>query len=92
MTIVLTALLAIISTLFLMMARTEKLATSARSDNEELKLAVDSVVDAISQTLKADVPGNFYDYPSQDADKWLANLEPEPDTNDPNLVLWRHIT
>ena len=107
MTIVLTVLLAIVGTLFVLMARTEKVATSARSENEELKLAAESIVGTISQKLTDDVPQNYesnryYDYPGRwdtagnphwldSNDCWLANLEPEKDVTS-GVYQWRHIS
>ncbi|MDO8303866.1 MAG: pilus assembly PilX N-terminal domain-containing protein, partial [Sedimentisphaerales bacterium] len=97
MTIVLTALLAIVGVVFVMMARTEKAATSARSDSEELKLAVESIVGTIEQVLAADEPNvpnsvEYYDYPGN-ADTWLANLEPYDNgpAGSPDYR-WRHIS
>lgn len=78
--VVLTSLLAIIGVMFVMMARVDKMATSAISENKELNFAVEAVVAKISQELALDVPGmpkgsEYYDYPGQ-KDNWLASLEP----------------
>lgn len=107
MTIVLTVLLAIVGVLFVMMARVDKIATSSRSESEELKLAVDSIVGTISQTLAADAPHNdpnlsYYDYPG----RWFVTtgMPNSLDSNDSwlanlepyqfaaNDYRWRHIT
>ena len=51
MTVVLTVLLALIGTLFVMAARIDKMATSSISENKQLILGVDSVIEKISQEL-----------------------------------------
>ncbi len=89
--VVLTSLLAIVGTIFLMAARVDKIATSAISENKELNFAVEAVLAKISRELALDVPGNgaeYYDYPG-DNDKWLASLEPYKDSND---YRWRQIS
>ena len=78
--VVLTSLLAIIGTIFLMSSRIERMATSAISENKELNYAVDSVIAEITQELVLDVPGmpkglDYYDYPDV-SNAWLASLEP----------------
>ena len=76
--VVLTSLLAIVGVLFLMVARVDKIATSAISETKELDFAVETVIARISQELVLDVPGvaaEYHDYPGLQ-DKWLANLEP----------------
>jgi hypothetical protein len=104
MTLALTVLLAILGAVFVLMARMEKTATSARAESEELKLAADSVVGTIMQRLADDLPqyneaGRYYDYPGRwyadgsadltdSNDSWLANLEPE----DNGGYRWRHIS
>jgi hypothetical protein len=91
--VVLTSLLAIIGVMFIMIARVDKMATSAISENKELNFAVEAVVALVSQELVLDVPGvaaaEYYDYPG-DWDKWLANLEPykKPAGN----YYWRQIS
>jgi len=87
LTVVLTSLLAIVGVLFVMVARVDKIATSAISENKELDFAVDTIIAKISQELVLDVPGvvvpdpneeeeyEYYDYPGL-RDRWLANLEP----------------
>ena len=88
--VVLTTLLAIIGVLFLLSSRVDSVATSAVGDNENLKLAVDTVVAQISQKLVLDTPGvdpngTYYDYPDGN-NPWLASLEPNA------AMLWPHIT
>ncbi len=95
--VVLTSLLAIIGTMFLMVARVDKISTSAISENKELNLAVDTVIAKISQELILDTPGTdpndpnqeYYDYPDR-YNRWLANLEPY-DAGGGNY-LWRRIS
>jgi hypothetical protein len=90
--VVLTSLLAIIGVMFVMIARVDKMATSAISENKELNFAVETVVAKISQELVLDVPGvagqEYYDYPGEE-DKWLASLEPYKDGTD---YKWRQIS
>jgi hypothetical protein len=94
LTVVLTSLLAIVGVLFIMTTRLDKLGSSAALDNEQLELAVGSVVSQISQTLADDVPGmsgskNYYDYPDVD-NPWLADLEPcQPSSG---TYRWHQIT
>jgi hypothetical protein len=80
LTVVLTSMLAIVGILFVMMARVDKVATSAISENRELDLAVGTVIARISQELVSDIPGvavqEYYDYPDP-CNAWLASLEPE---------------
>ncbi|GAI17045.1 unnamed protein product [marine sediment metagenome] len=72
-------MLAIVGVLFVMMARVDKVATSAISENRELNLAIETVIAKISQELVSDVPGvagqEYYDYPDVN-NIWLASLEP----------------
>ncbi|MBW8041129.1 MAG: hypothetical protein FVQ85_14155 [Planctomycetes bacterium] len=79
LTVVLTSMLAIVGVLFVMMARVDKVATSAISENRELNLAVETVIARISQELVSDIPGvvgqEYYDYPDA-GNAWLASLEP----------------
>ena len=80
LTVVLTSLLAIVGVLFMLVARLDKMATSAISENRELNLAVDTAIAKISQELVLDVPGGvagreYYDYPDSN-NIWLACLEP----------------
>jgi hypothetical protein len=89
--VVLTSLLAIIGVMFIMIARVDKMATSAISENKELNFAVETVVAKISQELVLDVPGmpkgrEYYDYPDTN-NAWLASLEPSTDPN-----RWRQIS
>ena len=88
--IVLTTLLAIIGVLFLFSSRVDSIATSAVGGNEDLKLAVDTVVAQISEVLTHNVPGvdpngTYYDYPDN-FNPWLASLEPN------YLGVWPHVT
>ena len=89
--VVLTSLLAIIGVMFVMIARVDKMATSAVSENKELNFAVETVVAKISQELVLDVPGmpkgrEYYDYPDAN-NAWLASIEPSTDPN-----RWRQIS
>ncbi|MGA1980539.1 MAG: hypothetical protein ABSG99_08290 [Sedimentisphaerales bacterium] len=93
--VVLTSLLAIIGVMFIMMARMDKMATSAISENKELNFAVETVVAKISQELVLDVPGMpkgsyYYDYPDAN-NAWLASLEPYKNNAD-NKYYWRQIS
>jgi DNA uptake protein ComE-like DNA-binding protein len=97
--IVLTTLLAILGVLFLLSSRVDSVATSGVGDNQDLKLAVDTVVSQISQNLANGVPGvvidpclpppAYYDYPDPCTDFWLACLEPY---NSGTGYRWRHVT
>ena len=99
--VVLTSMLAIVGILFVMMARVDKVATSAISDNRELDLAVETVIARISQQLILDVPGilvqEYYDYPDVN-NTWLASLEPElndggtPADISDDIYYWRQIS
>jgi DNA uptake protein ComE-like DNA-binding protein len=72
--VVLSSLLAIVGVLFVLVARMNKMATSAVSDNMELNFAVDTMTAKISQQLVLDVPG-------------VTNIQmPEPNTIDPNAT------
>ncbi|GAG37311.1 unnamed protein product, partial [marine sediment metagenome] len=98
--VVLTSLLAIIGVMFVMVARVNRVATSAISDNKELKFAVESIIAKISQELVLDVPciagQEYYDYPDAN-NAWLASLEPDvndngtPDVSD-DIYYWRQIS
>jgi len=92
--VVLTSMLAIVGVLFVMMARVDKVATSAISENRELDLAVETVIAKVSQELVSDVPGiipwqEYYDYPDVN-NAWLASLEPYQFAA--NDYRWRHIS
>ena len=91
--VVLTSLLAIIGVMFVMMARVDRMATSAISENKELNFAVETVVANISQELALDVPGmpkgsEYYDYPDTN-NAWLASLEPYKSGSN---YYWRQIS
>ena len=93
--VVLTSMLAIVGILFVMMARVDKIATSAISENRELDLAIETVIAEISQQLVSDTPGigiawqEYYDYPDVN-NAWLASHEPyQLAAND---YRWRHIS
>jgi len=92
LTVVLTSLLAIIGVLFVLVSRVDKMATSSISENQELNLAVETIVAEISQELTLDVPGvagqEYYDYPGVN-DTWLASLEPY---RDGTIYKWRQIS
>jgi hypothetical protein len=90
--VVLTSLLAIVGVLFVLVSRVDKMATSSVMENQELNLAVETVVAKISQELTLDVPGvasqEYYDYPDAN-DTWLASLEPY---SDGTVYKWRQIS
>ena len=91
--VVLTSMLAIVGVLFVMMARVDKVATSAIVENRELNLAIETVIAKISQQLVWDVPGvvavqEYYDYPDAN-NAWLASLEPYSSGGN---YYWRHIS
>jgi len=90
--VVLTSLLAIIGVLFVLVSRVDKMATSSISENQELNLAVETLIAQISQELTLDVPGvagqEYYDYPDVN-DPWLASLEPY---RDGTVYKWRQIS
>ena len=93
LTVVLTSLLAIVGVMFVMVARVDKIATSAISENRELNFAVETVIAKISQELALDAPGmpkgkkDYYDYPDAN-NAWLASLEPYNDGG----YKWRQIS
>ncbi len=101
LTVVLITLLAAVGVVFVMMARVDKIATSAISENRELNFAVETVIAKISQELALDVPGvadpneEYYDYPGP-ANRWLASLEPylerDPDKAEDDIYYWRQIS
>jgi hypothetical protein len=93
LTVVLTSLLAMVGVLFLMVARIDRMATSATTEHRQLTFAVDSVIALIGGDLVADVPGvttgeEHYDYPDA-KDPWLASLEPYQSGDD---YYWRQIS
>ena len=82
MAIAVVTMLAIVGAMFLLMSRIEEGSTSSLEEFKSLDAAVDSVIATVATELKLDTPGvtantEYYDYPG-DNDKWLANLEPEP--------------
>lgn len=93
LTIVLTSLLAIVGVMFLMVARVNRISTSAISENKQLDYAVETAVAKISHRLALDVPGvagaEYYDYPGS-GDTWLAALEPYEKTA--GNYYWRQIS
>ncbi len=97
LTVILTALLAILGAMFLLSSRANRMSTSSIAVGKDLDLAVDTVIAQISTELVFDVPHNdpcrikpeYYDYPG-DADPWLASLE--PNTNGSNIYFWPHIS
>ena len=89
--VVLTSLLAIVGVMFVMVARVDRIATSAISENKTLDYAVEAVIARISQELVLDVPRlgqDYYDYPDAN-NAWLASLEPYKDGTD---YEWRQIS
>jgi len=90
--VVLTSLLAIIGVLFVLVSRVDKMATSSIAENQELNLAVETLVAQVSRELTLDVPGvagqEYYDYPDVN-DAWLASLEPY---RDGTVYKWRQIS
>ena len=103
LTVVLTTLLAAVGVVFVMMARVDKIATSAISENRELNFAVETVIAKISQELVLDMPRGsgpccpgqeYYDYPDP-CNAWLASLEPDVERDaDPtkDRYYWRQIS
>lgn len=94
LTVVLTSLLAIVGVLFIMTARIDRMATSATTENQQLNLAVETIVAQIGETLIADTPGvspsaEYYDAPDVN-DPWLAELEPFQAAD--NTYYWRQIS
>ena len=82
MAIAVVTMLAIVGAMFLLMSRIEEGSTSSLEEFKSLDAAVDSVIATVATELKLDTPGvtantEYYDYPGNN-DKWLANLEPEP--------------
>ena len=92
LTVVLTTLLAIIGVVFLLVARIDKTAATAASENREINFAIDTVIAKISQQLVLDVPGvqgqEYHDYPGPE-DRWLASLEPYKSGNN---YYWQQIS
>jgi hypothetical protein len=100
MAVVLTSLLAILGTMFLMSQRMSGMQASAISESKELDEVVNTVTTYISSVLTLDVPRGdpnveYYDYPGL-KDSWLSSLEPEI-TEDKagyldDIYIWRQIT
>ncbi|HPS55405.1 MAG TPA: hypothetical protein PLP05_07405, partial [Sedimentisphaerales bacterium] len=92
--VVLTSLLAVVGTIFLLSSRIDSMSTSSIEENKAIKSAIDAVVGKISQVLIADVPGvsgqEYYDYPGPE-DTWLASIEPYKNTTI-NEYIWPQIT
>ncbi|MGA2324242.1 MAG: hypothetical protein ABSG22_10385 [Sedimentisphaerales bacterium] len=91
--IVLTTLLAMLGVLFLLSSRVDSVATSGVGDNQDLKLAVDTVVAQISEVLTHNVPGvdpngTYYNYPDAN-NPWLACLEPYQSGSN---YFWRQVS
>ncbi len=72
--VVLSSLLAMVGVLFVMVARMNKMATSAISENMELNFAVDTVIAKVSQQLAFDIPGR------------VVQKATEPNAVDPNAI------
>jgi hypothetical protein len=87
LTVVLTSLLAIVGVLFVMVSRVDRMATSAISENQELNLAIDTIVAKISQELTLDVPGmagqEYYDYPNH---SFYVGPDGQPYTFDDQVI------
>jgi len=93
LTVVLTSLLAIVGVLFIMTARIDRMAASAAAENQQLSLAVETLVAQIGEMLIADTPGvsgdpEYWDFPDAN-DPWLADLEPYRSGSD---YYWRQIS
>ena len=78
--VILTGMLAIVGMLFVMTGRVEKTATSSISDEKDLNLAVDTVIERVEELLILDLEPSsarycYYDYPDVN-NRWLASLEP----------------
>ena len=102
--VVVTAMLAVVGVMFVMMSRVDSIATSAISENRELLAAVDTVVERINTVLVDDLFGGdanmlnddfgsdeYWDYPGPD-DPWLANLEPVEYPINSGNYYWPHIS
>jgi len=92
LTVVLTSLLAIVGVLFVMSSRLEKVGAIATNQSKQLDMAVDAILDQLTEELVNDVPGvagqEYYD--AADAnDPWLSSAEPYYDGND---YYWRQAT
>lgn len=92
--VILTALLAVIGTIFLLSSRVESMSTSSIEEEKALESAIDSIIKKIANELTNDVPGvsgqEYYDYPGE-KDTWLASIEPYKNTAT-NEYIWPQIT
>ncbi|NQV32208.1 MAG: hypothetical protein HQ515_05910 [Phycisphaeraceae bacterium] len=92
LTVVLTSLLAIVGVLFVMSSRLEKISSSATGRSKQLDMAVDAILDELTEQLVRDVPGvagqEYYDAPDAN-DPWLSSAEPIFDGTD---YYWRQVT
>lgn len=92
LTVVLTSLLAIVGVLFVMSSRLEKISSSATEQSKQLDMAVDSILDELTELLVKDVPGvagqEYYDAADVN-DPWLSSAEPIFDGND---YYWQQVT
>ncbi len=79
MVVVLTSLLAVIGTVFVLMSRMDMRSALATESEAELNMIVESVISVIKNQLAADCPGlagqEYYDYPDSN-NRWLASLVP----------------
>ncbi len=92
--VVLTSLLAIVATLFVLASRINETTSSADVENKQLNHAADSIIQLISHQLIDDLPGpndpnEYYDYPD-DKNTWLASLEPFKDPC--GIYRWQQIS
>ncbi len=92
LTVVLTSLLAIVGVLFVMSSRLEKMSSTATGRSKQLDMAVDAILDELTEQLVTDVPGvagqEYYDAPDAN-DPWLSSAEP---VFDGNAYYWRQVT
>ncbi len=92
LTVVLTSLLAIVGVLFVMSTRLDKIGSVATGRSKQLDMAVDAVLDELTEQLVQDVPGvagqEYYDADDVN-DLWLSSVEPFADGND---YYWPQVT